>query len=139
MKSSIQLGIGMDHSKATIMELSNGKVVSKIVESNPAFPDQIQNQRMNESFMHNKVQNKLSAFYKKLSYVINDYSDVLLFGPTDAKSELFNLLINNHHFDKNRIAVQSADNLTANQQEAFWQFTNPFNAKKWLNNVGIYK
>jgi hypothetical protein len=119
MKSSIQLGIWMDHSTATIMELSNGKVVSKIVESTPAFPEQIENLRLNESLMNNKEQNEQSAFYKKLSYVINDYSDVLLFGPTNAKTELFNRLKNNHHFDNKRIAVQTADNMTDNQQQAF--------------------
>ena len=119
MNSKKYLGILMDHSTANIMELSNGKVVSKIVESAPAFPEQIENLRLNESLMNNKEQNELSAFYKKLSYVINDYSDVLLFGPTNAKTELFNLLKNNHHFDNKRIVVQSADNMTDNQQEAF--------------------
>ena len=119
MNSKKHLGIWMDHSTANIMELSNGRVVSKIVESIPAFPEQIENLRLNESLMNNKVQNEQSAFYKKLSYVINDYSDVLLFGPTNAKTELFNLLKNNHHFDNKRIVVQSADNMTDNQQEAF--------------------
>ncbi|MCG6191273.1 hypothetical protein [Maribellus maritimus] len=119
MNSKKHLGIWMDHSTANIMELSNAKVVSKIIESIPAFPEQLQNLRMDESLMHNKKQNERSAFYKKMSYVINDYSDVLLFGPTNAKTELFNLLKNNHHFDNKRIAVQSADNMTENQQEAF--------------------
>jgi hypothetical protein len=27
---------------------------------------------------------------------------------------------------------------TTPRQEAFWQFTNPFLAKKWLNNGGLY-
>ena len=28
---------------------------------------------------------------------------------------------------------------TTPRDEAFWQFTNPFNAKKWLNNGGVYR
>ncbi len=63
--------------------------------------------------------NQQSGFYKKLSSVINDYNEVLLFGPTDAKTELFNLLRNNRQFEKIKISVQVADNMTDNQQDAF--------------------
>ena len=119
MKSAKQLGIWMDHSTANIMELSNGKIVSKTLQSTPSFPDQVQNLRMDESLMHNKEQNELSDFYKKLSYEINDYSEVLLFGPTDAKTELLNVLKDNRRFEKTRITVQVADNMTDNQQQAF--------------------
>lgn len=119
MKSAKQVGIWMDHSTANIMELSNGKVVSKILESTPAFPEQLENLRMDESLMHNKEQNQQSDFYKKLSYIINDYKEVLLFGPTDAKTELFNLLKDNRRFEKVIITVHSADNMTDNQQQAY--------------------
>jgi len=119
MKSIKRLGIWMNHSTANIMELSNGKVISKTLESTPAFPEQIENLRLDESLIHNKEQNQYADFYKKLSYIINDYSEVLLFGPTDAKSELFNLLKNNRRFEKIKISVQTADKLTDNQQEAF--------------------
>ncbi len=87
--------------------------------STPAFPEQVENLRMDESLMHNKEQNQYTDFYKKLSYVINGYSEVLLFGPTDAKSELFNVLKNNRQFEKVKISVQPADNMTENQQKAF--------------------
>src|SRR5665811_1767382 len=103
MNSSKQLGIWMDHSTANIMELSNGKVVSKILESTPAFPEPVQNLRMDESLMHHKEKNHQSDFYKTLSNIINDYKEVLLFGPTEAKTELFNLLKDNRRFDKIKI------------------------------------
>ena len=119
MKSVKQLGIWMDHSTANIMELSNGMVISKTMESTPAFPEQVENLRMDESLMHNKEQNQTSEFFKKLSHIINDYDEVLLFGPTNAKTELYNLLKDNRQFEKIKISVQSADNLTDNQQEAF--------------------
>ncbi|QGY46111.1 hypothetical protein GM418_21300 [Maribellus comscasis] len=119
MKSVKRLGIWMDHSTANIFELLYDTVISKTLKSIPSFPDQVQNLRMDESLMHNKEQNEQSAFYKKLSYVINDYSDVLLFGPTDAKTELFNVLKSNRQFEKIRISVQPADNMTNNQQKAF--------------------
>jgi hypothetical protein len=119
MQSSKHLGIWMDHSTANIMELSNEKIVSETLVSTPAFPDQVQNLRMDESLMHNKEQNEQSDFYKKLSYIINDYNEVLLFGPTNAKTELFNVLNNNRQFEKIKITVQPADKMTKNQQQAF--------------------
>lgn len=60
-----------------------------------------------------------SSFYKELSYVINDYNEVLLFGPSNAKTELFNLLKNNHRFDDTKISVQPTENMTDNQQDTF--------------------
>lgn len=119
MKSIKRLGIWMDHSTANIYELLNNTVISKTLESIPAFPEQIENLRLDESLMHNKEQNQHADFYKKISSIINDYSEVLLFGPTDAKSELFNLLKNDRQFDKIKISVQPADNITDNQQKAF--------------------
>ena len=54
MKSSEQLGIWMVHSTANIMELSNGKVTTVTLDSVPAFPDRIEDLRMDERLMHNK-------------------------------------------------------------------------------------
>jgi len=119
MKSAKHLGIWMDHSTANIMELSNETIVTKTVESTPAFPEQVENLRLDESLMHHKEQKQYADFYKKLSCIINDFNEVLLFGPTDAKTELFNVLKNNRQFEKIRISVQPADNMTDNQQKAF--------------------
>ncbi len=119
MKSLKRLGIWMDHSTANIMELSNDKVITVTLDSTPAFPDQIENLRMDERLMHNKVKNEQSDFYEKLSYIINDYDEVLLFGPTDAKTELFNLLKDNRRFEKIKISVEPTDKITENQQHAF--------------------
>ena len=119
MSSVKHLGIWMDHTTANILELSDDKIVTVVLESVPPFPEQVENLRMDESLMHNKQQNEHSDYYKKLSYIINDFSEVLLFGPTDAKTELFNLLKENSRFEKVKITVQSADNMTDNQQKAF--------------------
>ena len=92
MRSAKQLGIWMDHSTANIMELTKDKIKCTTLDTTVAFPEQVQNLRMDESLMNNKEQDHQSNFYKKLSFIINDYNEVLLFGPTNAKTELFNLL-----------------------------------------------
>ncbi len=119
MRSAKQLGIWMDHSTANIMELTKDKIKCTTLDTTVAFPEQVQNLRMDESLMNNKEQDHQSNFYKKLSFIINDYNEVLLFGPTNAKTELFNLLKKKRQFEKITITVQSTDNMTDNQQEAF--------------------
>lgn len=130
MKRAKQLGIWMDHSTANIMELSDNKVVTTNLESTPAFPEQVENLRLNESLMHNKGQDHQSDFYEKLSHIINDYDEVLLFGPTEAKTELHNLLKDNRRFEKIKITIQNADKMTDNQQQAF---VRDFYSKKKTN------
>ena len=119
MKSLKRLGIWIDHLTANIMELSNDKVITVTLDSTPAFPDQIQNLRLDERLMHNKENNEQSDFYEKLSYIIKNYDEVLLFGPTEAKTELFNLLKDNRRFEKIKISVEPTDKITENQQHAF--------------------
>jgi hypothetical protein len=119
MKSIKQLGIWMDHSVANLIEFSNDKIVTNTIELSPAFPEQIENLGLDESLMNNKEQNQLSDYFLNLSKVIKEYTEVLLFGPTSAKTELFNLLKEDIHFDEIKIDVLPADNMTDNQQEAF--------------------
>ncbi|SFF09649.1 hypothetical protein [Sunxiuqinia elliptica] len=119
MKSLKQLGVWMDHSKANIMEYSNEEVISISLKLTPAFSEQVQNLKMNESLIHNKEQNKQNDFYSKLGDIINDYNEVLLFGPTNAKSELFNRLKDDLQFKKIKFEIRVTDKLTENQQRAF--------------------
>ena len=86
MKATRQLGIWMDHSMAYLMELSNGTIVSNTVESKPELQGDEQIVYKDESHMLKKMQRQLSAYYKKLSDVILDYEEVVLFGPTEAKN-----------------------------------------------------
>ena len=68
---------------------------------------------------HNKEQHQQSAYYKKLGEAIKRYDEVVLFGPTNAKVELRNHLKKDHHFDKIKIEVESADKMTEHQEHAF--------------------
>src|SRR5450830_270500 len=120
MKSKKLLGIWMDHSFAHLTELTNDTIVTETIESKPKL--QVKEEDLyykDESHMLNKEQNKLSAYYKKLSDVILDYDEVILFGPTDAKNELLNIIKNDHLFDKIKIEAKSADKMTENQQHIF--------------------
>lgn len=119
MKSKKQLGIWMDHTVAYLLELANGKITTKTLESTTAFPERVPDLRLDESLMNNKEQNEISEFFKKVSAVIKDYDEVLLFGPTNAKTELFNILKEDRHFEQIKIVVKPADKMTENQQQDF--------------------
>ena len=69
--------------------------------------------------MHNKEQQQLNDFYKKIIAVLKNYDEILLFGPTEAKTELANILKENHYFDKTEIDVIPTDKMTENQQHAY--------------------
>lgn len=119
METTKKLGIWMDHSIAHLMKLTNDTIVTISIKQNSTLPAKEQNMGVHERLRHNKEQTELSAYFKKLSDVIIDYDEVILFGPTDAKTELFNLLKNNHHFDNIKIGIKSADKMTENQQQLF--------------------
>ena len=118
-KAVKKLGIWMDHSSAHLMEFTNEPLNTKTIES--PFTHQVREETLNksESLMDHKEQHEEAAYYKKLGAVIEHYDDVLLFGPTDAKTELFNILRADHHFEAIKIEVKQTDKMTENQQHAF--------------------
>jgi hypothetical protein len=119
MTTQKKLGIWMDHASAHLMEFTTETIETKAVGLK--FTDEATDQDLSkgESLMHNKEQHEESAYYKELGKEISKYDDVLLFGPTDAKVELFNLLKADSHFEKIKIEVKQTDKLTDNQQHAF--------------------
>jgi hypothetical protein len=119
MTKGKHLGIWMDHSNAHIMEYSSSTMQTTILNSKFTHEEKEQSLSKSEYQMHNKEQHEEGEYYKKLGDVIKNYDEVILFGPTEAKVELFNTLKNDHHFDKIKILIIQADKMTENQQHAF--------------------
>ncbi len=113
------LGIWMDHSSAHLMEFTTDPIVTKIILSDFTDQEKSSSLQKNERIMHNKQQHMQSEYYQKLIDVIKNYEEVILFGPTHAKVELFNLIKADHLIDKTNVTVQNADKMTDNQQHAF--------------------
>lgn len=119
MKTVKYLGVWMDHSKAHIMELAVDTMETRIIES--AFTHEVKEETLskNENLMHNKEQQQQAAYYKQLGEVIKKYDEVLLFGPTEAKNQLFNLLRADHLFENIKIDIKQTGKLTEHQERAF--------------------
>ncbi len=118
MKEANRLGIWMDHSSAHLMEFTTD-VKTIIIESEFNHQEKEHSLSKSESLMHNKEQHKQAEFYKKLAEIIKNYDEVLLFGPTDAKLELFNIIKIDPLFTKIKIDVRQGDKMTENQKHAF--------------------
>ena len=114
-----RLGIWMDHSSAHLMEFTTYAFKTKTIESNFKHEEKEHSLTKSENLMHNKEQHRQSEYYKKLGETIKNYQDVVLFGPTDAKVELLNVLRKDHLFAKIKIEIKQADKMTENQQHAF--------------------
>ena len=119
MKTIKRLGIWMDHSSAHLIEFTAESVDAKTIDSKFTHQEKEQSLRKSENLMHNKEQQQQGAYYKQLGAAIKNYEEVLLFGPTDAKTELYNILSEDQHFKNIKIEVKQADNMTTHQEQAF--------------------
>ena len=119
MKRNKKLGIWMDNSIAHIMEFSEEPFEVKTIESKFKHQEKEKKLAKGESFMFNKEQQLQSDYYKKIGNVIANYNDVLLFGPTNAKKELYNLLKEDSHYSGIKIKIMETDKMNPKQKQAF--------------------
>ena len=132
--TSKNLGIFMDHANARLIEFSVEPLEITTISSDFTHEEKIDTLANSEHTMHNEEQQQQHAFYKKLGNVVKEYTHVLLFGPTNAKVELLNILKEDHAFDNIKINVADSDKMTENQQYAFvkYYFENPNRVKFFI-------
>ncbi len=116
MHTNTQIGIWMDHSHAHLItfnpEFSRETITSK-------FDHTIKLSALSkgEKSMHNKEHHFQTKYYNEIITEIKKYTDVLLFGPTDAKQELHNLLKNENGVSSIKITLKDEDKMTENQEK----------------------
>lgn len=118
MKTRKNLGIWMDHSTAHLIDITEEENDHSI-SSKFTFSAKEEALTRSENIMQNKEQQMHEAFYKEISNEILKYDQVLLFGPTNAKSELHNYLNKDLHFKDIKIDVESADKMTDPEKDAY--------------------
>jgi hypothetical protein len=117
-KTKHQLGIWMDHARAHLIEnKENASIIT--IESGYDHITHVNSYHKSEFQLEEKKRKILLDYYDKLGEFIINYSEVVLFGPTDAKLELSNMLKKDNDFDHIHISTQSSDKKTENQQIAF--------------------
>ena len=119
MKNNKKIGIYMDHQSAHLVEYSAKDGQHTSIDS--AFTHQQKEEALKKSehTMHNKEQHQQAEYYKKITDEILKYDDILLFGPTEAKTELYNTIKDNHLFKNIKIHIKQTDKQTENQKHEF--------------------
>ncbi len=119
MKTTKKLGIWMDHSMAHLMEFTNKHFEIETIESELDNQEKIESLAKSENSNFSKEKKQLFEYYKKIGESIKNYKRVILFGPTDAKIELFDLLSEDTRFLKIKFEIKDTDKMDKNQQHNF--------------------
>jgi stalled ribosome rescue protein Dom34 len=129
MSTDKKLAVWMDHTSAHIMEYPLDPSVSRTIISDFTNTEKRETLEKSEHVMNNTKQHDQLAYFKGLAKVIGQYNTVLLFGPSNAKSELLNFLKSDHHFDKIKIRALSADKMNDHERQEFVRdyFSQPIN------------
>lgn len=73
----------------------------------------------NEFSKHERKQNALNSYYKKLAEKLSDYDEILVFGPTTARQEFCNYLKEDQNFADKVIRSDDGNYNSDNQLKAF--------------------
>jgi hypothetical protein len=119
MKNIRQLGIWLDHSNAYLMEFTNDAFLTNRVVSELSNQEAELNHYKGEKLIHKKEQHLQINYFKKIGDIIKNYQEVVLFGPTDAKNELLNMVKTDHLFEEIKIEVKNSDKMTESQMQTF--------------------
>ena len=117
MEKKRRLGVWVGHSDAHLMEFKTDIIELNTIESTFTYQDKIEEE--NERKKHAKEKRKHTKFYKDLSETIKYYDEVVIFGSSDSKKELADILASDDTFSKVKIEVKETEHLTEEQQHKF--------------------
>lgn len=109
----------MDHSVANLMDYPGNPMLTRTIECNFTHLAKEEALKRGESTMHTKEQGEQADYYRELSELIRQYDEVLIFGPTEAKTELYDTFKDDNLYSKIKVEIRPADKMTENQQHAF--------------------
>lgn len=89
----------MDHSNAFIVKLTDSGHLPKIIASGFEIQAKKKMPNQSEKARLSNLQRKKRTYHKSIAAALTESDEVFLFGPTDAKRELFKMLRNNGNFD----------------------------------------
>jgi stalled ribosome rescue protein Dom34 len=119
MKTKERLGVWMDYSTAYMMEMKEKYIITIEIKSDFTSQEKKHSLGKNENLMHHKQHDLIASYFTQIENHIQGFDKVVLFGPGDAKNELFNHMTTNAQFAKVDLTLKSSDKLTENQRKAF--------------------
>jgi hypothetical protein len=119
MEKIKKIAVYMDHFMANIIEYTLSAEAIKTIKSEFNHFEKEKILQKGESHLHNKEQDYQQQFYSKLREELLGYKTILLFGSTNAKTELLNILQADAKFSNIDFILKNTDKLTENEQIAF--------------------
>lgn len=119
MEAQNKVAVYMDHFIANIIEYKQEATVGKTIKSEFNHFEKEKILQKGESHLHHKEQDFQQKFYEQLKEELLTYDSILLFGATNAKTELLHILQANTKFLNAIITLKNTDKLTLNQQVEF--------------------
>lgn len=117
MKTPGKIGIWMDHASAHTIDPAGASDKEIRIVSRFTQEEKSETIHKGEEVLHNKERGQQKSYYEAIANVILGYDHVLLFGPTNAKNELMNLIKDDHRFDHIRIKLETTDRMSEEEQQ----------------------
>lgn len=119
MKKAKKIGIWMDYSVAHLMGFIDEAIDLETIELE--LKQQLKENSLfkGEKIMYDKDLLYKREYYKNISEVILNYNEVILFGPTSAKTELFNNLSDDDRFENINFIIMQTDKMNNTQRLTF--------------------
>jgi hypothetical protein len=119
-QSTKKLGICMDLTHALLMELENNQIISRNIVSGLKETDSTYKEDSHFlGFQWTENQHLQKVYFTEISDIIKYYQQVVLFGVTDAKNELYKILEANRRFHDIKIKLVNTDIMTDAQMHEF--------------------
>jgi hypothetical protein len=109
----------MDHSIAYLMEFTNNPFEIKTIESKFSIDEKKLKSSKLAADLINKERHVLYDYYNKIGEAIKNYKQIVLFGPSDAKMEFFDVLSEDERFVKIKFEIRETDKMSMHQQHDF--------------------
>ena len=114
-----KIGVWLDHSSAELMISTSDSIESMTILSKFTHQDKLDGLKKSEKIMHKKEQHYQAEYYKEIEQNLLSFDEIILFGPTDAKFELLNILKADQNFKGIKIEIQQTDKMTKNEKNKF--------------------
>jgi hypothetical protein len=119
MKTKRKLGIWMNRSIAHLMEISHEPFEVTTIESElEIIGDKI---AVKEVLAPSKIKQLQLKYYNNIRKSIQDFYYVVIFGPTDAKRELFDILAEDESLAKVKVEIKETDEMNTQEKHEFVQ------------------
>ncbi len=115
-----QLGICVDETGIRVMEHVTGAIKMITLPSLPEGANQAGTVfKKSGNFRYDIELEQHSNYVDQLKSIITNTDSLLLFGPTNLKVDLYNVLKQDDSFSKINITLKQADTMSESEQQAF--------------------